>query len=234
MKSARYAIGLVAIIGVILLSGCTTLHQVGSEVQTQSSLKSLPVAGYRFERLPSQQAPEIVQNQSALEAMAEKALALVGLKRDEVKPGYSVLINARVQRDPRYAVWDDPFYGAGRFNMGYSGDFISVRGRGGYRGGYRSGIYFGGGGFYRPYEPPLLRREVSVVMRDLSTGQVVFETQAVNESLWTDSNAVLPLMFEAAVSGFPTPPSGRRVVNISLLPQAAPPAAPESVIPPKI
>jgi len=238
IKSTRYAIGLVAIFGVLLLSGCASLHQLGSEVQTQSSLKSLPVAGYRFERLPSQQAPELAQDQSALEAMAEKALALVGLKRDEVKPGYSVLVNAQVQRDPRYSVWDDPFYGAARFNMGYGSDFVNVRGRGGYRGGYwngyRSGIYFGGGGFYRSYGTPLLRREVSVVIRDLSTGQVVYETHAVNESLWTDSDAVLPLMFEAAVSGFPTPPSGRRVVNVELPPQAIPPAAPESASAPKI
>ena len=216
MKSARYAIGLVATIGILLLGGCATLHQVGSEVQTQSSLKSLPVAGYRFERLPSQQAPEFAQNQSVLEAMAERALTLVGLKRDEVKPGYSVLVSARVQRDLRSSAWDDPFYGTGRFNVGYGSGFTNVRGRSGFRG----GIYFGGGGYYPRYDP-LLHREVSVVMRDLSTGQVVYETQAFNDSLWTDSDAVLPLMFEAAVSGFPTPPSGRRVVNINVTPPVA-------------
>ncbi len=227
MKSARYAMVFTVSIGILLLSGCAAMNQLGSDVQTQSSLKSLPVAGYRFERLPSQQAPEFAQNQSALEAMAERALTLVGLKRNDVKPGYSVLVSARVQRDLRSSAWDDPFYGAGRFNVGYGSGFTNVRGRSGFRG----GIYFGGGGYYPRYDP-LLHREVSVVMRDLSTGQVVYETQAFNDSLWTDSDAVLPLMFEAAVSGFPTPPSGRRMVNINVtppvatLPAAAPAATP--------
>lgn len=222
MKSARYAIVLAASIGALLLSGCAAMNQLGSDVQTQSSLKSLPVAGYRFERLPSQQAPELAQNQSALEAMAQKALALVGLKRDDAKPGYSVLVGARVQRDQRVSMWDDPFYG-NRFNVG----FTNVRGRSGIRG----GVYFGGGGFYPRYDPTL-HREVSVVMRDLSTGQVVYESQAFNDSLWADSNAVFPLMFEAAVSGFPTPPSGRRMVNINVTPPvAALPAAPPAAAP---
>jgi hypothetical protein len=222
MKLARYAIVLAASIGLLLLSGCAAMNQLGSDVQTQSSLKSLPVAGYRFERLPSQQTPELVQNQSTLEAMAQKALALVGFKRDDAKPGYSVLVSARVQRDLRVSMWDDPFYG-NRFNMGFS----NVRGRAGMRG----GVYFGGGGFYPRYDPTL-HREVSVVMRDLSTGQVVYETQAFNDSLWADSNAVFPLMFEAAVSGFPTPPSGRRMVNINVTPPAPPlPAPPPAAAP---
>ena len=61
-------------------------------------------------------------------------------------------------------------------------------------------------------------REVSLMMRDLSTNQVVYETSASNESLCADDNNILPILFEAAVSGLPTPPIGLRRVNIKLPP----------------
>lgn len=204
MWCARIALFCIA----LLLGGCATVRQVDSQVQTLSTLKSLPVAGYRFERLPSQQSAEQTQNQAALEAMAERALTLVGLKRDDARPGYSLLIGASVQRDLR-AGWDDPWYGPGRLSFGFG---VS---RGG-RLGYGTSVYAGTG--FPRYSTPLVRREISLVMRDLGTGQVVYETHALHESPWLDSENILPLMFQAALSGFPVPPAERRVVNIALPP----------------
>lgn len=203
-----------------LLGGCASVRQVDVEVQSLSTLKSLPVAGYRFERLPSQQAAEQIQAQLALEAMAERALAQVGMRRDDAQAGYSVLVGARVQRensDP----WNDPWYGPGRFSASFG---FGRRGPPGFRAG---GVW--GPGFPR-YDSSYFRREVSLLMRDLPSGQVVFESHAMHESVSADSNAILPLMFEAAVSGFPNPPNERRVVRIIAPP---PPSSPPQTSPPK-
>jgi hypothetical protein len=194
----------------LILGGCATVRQVGSEVDTHSTLKSLPVAGYRFERLPSQQTPEQLNNQNALEAMAEKALALVGLKRNDAKPGYSVLIGATVLRNVN-TVLMEPWPNTAMFSMNVGFGRSSRRGSISY------------GPAFPRYSIPYLRREVSVVLRDLSTGQVVYETHAIHDSPWADSDVILPVMFEAALSGFPTPPSERRIVNITL--QAVPDAS---------
>lgn len=210
-------------LAVLLLGGCASVRQVDVEVGSLSTLKSVPVAAYRFERLPSQQTPEQMQGQLALEAMAEKALALVGMRRNEAQAGYSVLIGARVQRensDP----WNDPWYGPGRFSASFG---FGRRGPPGIRAGG-----FWGPGFPR-YDSSYFRREVSLLMRDLPSGQVVFESHAMHESVSVDSNAILPLMFEAAVSGFPNPPMERRVVRI-IAPQPTPPPPPSpQASPPK-
>lgn len=208
MLTSKFALFLIA----IALTGCATVRQVDNDVQTLSTLKSLPVAGYRFERLPSQQSPAQQTNQVALEAMAEQALAAVGMKRDDTRPGYSVLIGGGVQRDPRGA-WDGPWPGGSRISMGFG------VGRGA-RLGYSTGMYWGPG--YPRYSSPQYHNEVTLLMRDLGTGQVVYETRAVHDGPWTDVNNILPLMFQAALNGFPTPSSERRIVNMTLLPPGSP------------
>jgi hypothetical protein len=66
--------------------------------------------------------------------------------------------------------------------------------------------------------PPLpwYEREVSLVMRDLTTGQVVYETRAEHSGRWADNAAVLPVMFDAALRGFPAAPPGPRRVDIEI------------------
>lgn len=206
MKSKKLALVLIAIV----LTGCATVRQIDNDVRTQSTLKSVPVAGYRFERLPSQQTPAQAPAQAALEGMAEQALSLVGLKRDDARPGYSMLIGATLVTAAN-SLWNDPWYGPTGMSMTVG---FGSRGRG--RGGFGGGIYYGPG--FGRYGPPLLHREVSLLMRDLSTGQVVYETRAVHDGPWTDDNNILPLMFQAAVSGFPVPPTELRRVNILLHP----------------
>jgi hypothetical protein len=45
---------------------------------------------------------------------------------------------------------------------------------------------------------------------------VVYETRARNDGPYNVSAAILPVMFQAALQGFPNPPQGERRVNIDL------------------
>ena len=65
-------------------------------------------------------------------------------------------------------------------------------------------------------EPPLYRREVSIVMRDLRNNAVVYETRAVGDNPWHDSGPVMSAMFDAALRGFPVPPAGPRRVSLEI------------------
>ncbi|WHZ13029.1 MAG: putative lipoprotein transmembrane [Burkholderiaceae bacterium] len=171
----------------LLLAGCATTLLVDSNVQSFSTLPALPAgATYRFERLPSQQAAGAAQ--AELEAMAEPALAHVGLQRDDAHPRYGVEVGARVE--PMLSPW------AYAWGPGWG---------------------WGWRGFWGPPpEPPWYHRRVSVVIRDLHDHQVVYETRAVHDGPWPDSRRILPVMFAAALEGFPTPPSGARQVDIRI------------------
>lgn len=195
---------LLACLPALLLAGCAGVRLVESEVRSYSRLGPVaPGATYRFERLPSQQASPAAQDQ--LEAMAQKALAKVGLERDDATPRYSVQIAARWQRDPR-APWDDPWPGWG-FGPRY---------------GFGPGPYaFYGPGWglgWSAWDSPYYRREVSVVLRELPGGQVVYETRAFNDGRWSDNENVFPAMFDAALKGFPQPPEAPRRVQVEIRP----------------
>lgn len=73
-------------------------------------------------------------------------------------------------------------------------------------------------------EPSTFVREVHLVVRDLSSQKVVFESRAVNESQWVGDEATLAAMFDAALKGFPQPPQGVRRVRIEVPPANATPA----------
>ncbi|MBT2322174.1 DUF4136 domain-containing protein [Variovorax paradoxus] len=202
-------LALTALVLTVGLTGCATRWVVDSEVKSFSSIGTIPSgAGYRFERLPSQQASEAQQQQ--LEAMAGAALERVGLRRDDADPRYTAQIGARVTAE--LSPWADPwFYGAGPW------------------GPYRHGRYYGsawygrgwyGGGWYGPAFPPASNpwyaREVSIVLRELPSNRVVYETHARNDGPYTASARVLPVMFQAALQGFPNPPQGERRVDIEV------------------
>ena len=190
-------LGLPLIAALLLLSGCATSYMLDNNVQSFSHLPALPAQPtYRFDRLPSQQAPD----QAQLEAMADTALHTAGLRRDDANPRYSVQVSARLQ--PVLSPWADPWDGWGGF---------------GFR---RRGFGFGMGTRLGTMESPWYHREVSIIVRELSSNRVVYETKASNDGPWSSSASVFPAMFAAAMQGFPTPPAGPRVVNI----QVAPPA----------
>lgn len=183
------------ILGVVLvavLSGCASTYPLENTVQSFSQLPALAApASYRFERLPSQQDPL----QAQLEALADPALNAAGLKRDDAGPRYSVQIAARTNAtvSPFADPW--PPYGWG---------FWGGRHR-----------HFGAG-FGMRYEPPWYHREVDVVIRELATGRVVFESRAISEGPYSDGVKVFPAMFQAAMQGFPNPPAGPRTVNVQI------------------
>lgn len=181
----------------ILLAGCATSYVLDNTVQSFSSLAALPAAPtYRFERLPSQQAPDQVQ----LEIMADAALHKAGLRRDDANPRYSVQVSARIQ--PVLSPWASPW--DGWWGAGF--------------GGHHRGFGFGFGGRMSNWESPWYHREVSVILRELATNRVVYETHASNDGPWSGSATVFPAMFEAAMQGFPAPPAGPRQVNITVAP----------------
>lgn len=216
-------LGLFAVLAA--LSGCATSWVVDSDVKSHSTLQGFaPGAGYRFERLPSQTDSEPARTaQADLEAMATPALAAVGLRPDAAAPRYSVQVSARVTRVA--SPWDDPW------DHGPWGP--RWRGHGGWGPGWYGGGWYGPGYFGPPPQPWYLR-EVSVVMRQLPSNEVVYETRARHDGPYHRSRDVLPVMFRAALEGFPTPPTGDRRVDIQLggnapatpAPAAAPAPAP--------
>ncbi len=198
-----------ALASVVLLSGCATTWIVDNDVQTFSGLTTQPSpATYRFERLPSQQS--LPGEQAALEASAQPALAKAGWVRDDASPRYSVLIGTQVQGidygpNGRFGWGPPPFAGAYRWRgAGRGYGFGYGYGYGYY--GYRSDLWDG----------PYYQRQVSVIIRDLSTQQVVYETRAVHSARWPGDPALLAPMFDAALSSFPQPPAGVRKVNVEV------------------
>jgi hypothetical protein len=184
-----------AVVFAAVLAGCASTYTLDNTVQSFSQIQALPSpATYRFDRLPSQQDA----GQMQLEAMADGALNAVGLKRDDSHPHYAVQISART--DATLSPWADPW---DRFGMGFGGW------------GWRHRWGWGWGGGFNT-EPPWYHREVNVVVRDLATNKVVYESRAVSDGPYFDAAKVFPAMFAAALQGFPNPPAGPRVVNIQV------------------
>ncbi len=191
------------------LTGCSTTRLVDTDVQSFATPPALAIgASYRFERLPSQQSQAEAAQQVQLEALAEPVLARVGLKRDDAAASYSVQIGAAIRVDP-YAPWDRPLIGWGPgFGLGWG--LHSRYGR------FMGPHPFVGGYGFGLGEQPYYWRHVSLVMRDLSTAKVVYETHAAHDGRRTDEKAILSAMFEAAMQGFPNPPAGPRRINIEI------------------
>jgi hypothetical protein len=164
---------------------------------------SLQGATYRFERLPSQ-----ANNPEAglAEQQAQAAMTAVGLVRDDAHAQLSVMVGFSGNSylaDP----WGRPL------GPGWSPHGSIVIGSG-IGGGFGSHIGLGMGMRFPP--PTHYRREVSVVMRDLKSGQVVYETRASHAGPWSDSVPIFATLFQAALANFPNPPAGLRRVNIEL------------------
>lgn len=184
---------------VTLLTGCSGMRLVDSQVNSFAPASVPAGSRYRFERLPSQQANP---GQDRLEAMAEQALMQVGLTRDERAARYSVQVSA-IQR-AQQTMLDRPPLG---WNLGWNMGWMF--GNGGISVG--SGMLLPGLDARTSYW-----REVGLVIRDRTTQAVMFESRAVNEDIWSDSEAILPAMLNAVLQGFPNPPAGVRRVSIEI------------------
>ncbi len=171
---------------------------VDSQVNSFAPQTVPAAASYRFERLPSQQADADAQNR--LEAMAQTALAKVGLQRHDAQASLTALVSSS-QRVQTY-VTDHAGWGFG-WNMGWS--------LGGGSAAMGHGALFPGLDAQTSYW-----REVSLILRDRATQTVLFETHARHDGPWADGDAILPAMLDAALQGFPSPPAGVRHVNIEI------------------
>ncbi|CAA2102005.1 DUF4136 domain-containing protein [Variovorax paradoxus] len=192
------------------LTGCATSWVVDSDVKSFASPGAIaPGATYRFDRLPSQQADGA--RQESLEAMAGAALDKAGLRRDDARAQYTAQIGARVTAG--LSPWADPWLYNGPWGYRYGG--YGYYGRRWYGGGWY------GGPVFAPPANPWYEREVSVVLREAGSNKVVYETRARNDGPYSSSAAILPVMFQAALQGFPNPPPGERRVNIELAPATA-------------
>ena len=205
-------LGIAALTATALLTGCSTVREVNSTVQSFSSLQGIPVPPtYRLETLPSQQGQV---HFPAVEAQAQHALARVGMIRDDSRPSLVVQISAVARYARDYASWPyyDPYWGP-RWGWGMS------YGRG-------WGMGFGGSMMMMDGPPLEYYRAVSVVMRDIKTQQIVYETSAQRQDVWTSDPAIFGVLFDAALTGFPKPPSGTRTVRTILDTQQPAQAAP--------
>jgi hypothetical protein len=183
---------------VLFMTGCSGMRLVDSDVSAFPHWNGAPPGpgtAYRFERLPSQQAPGAQQD--AVEAQARTALAKVGLELNPAVARYSVQVVLNTQRVVRW-----PYDG-----WGGPGVFLA----GGNRGA-ALGLSFPLG--YS--EPDYFKRELSILMRDLRSQQVAFESRALHDGVWSDTAAVLPAMLDAALRGFPEPPPGTRRINVEI------------------
>ena len=175
------------------------MRVVDSDVTAFSAWTSAPpVPGtrYRFERLPSQQSANAQQDR--IEALATTSLSKVGIALSPADARYSVqvlLVTEILQRYP------EP-------GFGFGGAGVSI---GGGSRGASVGLSFPIG-FGESY----YKRTVSILMRELSTQKVVFETRAMHDGPSGDAFAVLPAMLDSALMGFPQPPAGTRRINVQI------------------
>jgi hypothetical protein len=193
------------------LAGCAGMRLIDSSVMSVVDTPADYVwagATYRFERLPSQKDQP---GAAIAERQAEQALSAAGLKRIDAPPG------AGTATEPRLSVLVG-FQGFQYLPTGVMGrtywgdvDFYGGVGRGTPWG---SGWGLGMGLNLPP--PPRYRREVSLIIRDLASGRLVYETRATYDGPWSDNEPVFAALFRAALADFPKPPEGIRRVDIEI------------------
>lgn len=189
--------------------GCASVMRVDSQVEShaQWGTTALPAstASYVFERTPSQAGAALADGQTALETLAAEVLARHGWQASTPLPSASLPAPWRVQvlastttlprapwDDPRDRVW--PRWGVSASNAGV-------------------GIQLGG---LFSFDMPYYVRKLTLLVRDGSTGRVVYETSAAHDGRWHDSPALWRAMLEAALTGFPAPQPGVQQVNIDI------------------
>ena len=192
------------------MAGCSSVRLIETDVTAFPKWNTAPPGpgtAYRFERLPSQQAPEAQQN--AIEALATTALAKVGMVLNPSLARYSVQVvlnRQSVDRQPYYGGGYGGYGGFGGYGLGSPGVFLGAGNMGGSM----------GLSFPMQLSAPYLKRDLTILMRELRTTQVVFESRALHDGVGRDDLIVLPAMLDSALRGFPEPPPGTRRINVEI------------------
>ena len=196
MKRCQTAIILVVS---LLLSACSTMRVVDTDVAAFSAWTAAPPGPgtrYQFDRLPSQQASNTQQER--IEALATTSLSKVGMVLSPLNAIYSVQVVLVTEITPSYPEPTGAFGGTG----------VSIGG-----GSFGTSI---GLSFPIGFSNPYFKRTLSVLIRELSSQKVVFETRALHGGSANDAFAVLPAMLDSALLGFPQPPAGTRRINVEV------------------
>ena len=194
MTTLRRSLYALLLLATVLLQGCGLPRMIDSDVQSfVGSDGAVTGVGYRFERLPSQQAHSAQQDR--LEAMAEQALSEIGLHRDDTAPRYSAQVSVEVRT---IASPEQLHSRAERAILRPDGMALFIP------------------PFGLVLEPPWYRHSVEVLLRDVGSARVAFESSASFDGPWADSMQLLPVVMRAALRGYPTPPQGPRKVVIEL------------------
>lgn len=204
---------LITLLASLWLTGCASTFRVDNAVQsfarwdaaqpagTTAAAAPAPPQRYRFERLPSQTDGGVTGGQERLEAWTRAALEAQGwqLAPDAAAAPWQVQVSASTVRNARDP-WDDPWS-----RWSFRGQFVAGNGH-----------FFWSPMFVMPMDMPWYQRQVSLVIRSTTSGQVVYETRASHDGRWHDSPALWQAMLQAALRDFPNPPAGPRQVNIDL------------------
>ena len=196
MKQVQVAIILIAS---LFLTACSSMRVVDSDVNAfpaWTAAPPVPGTRYRFERLPSQQSANAQQDR--IEALATTSLSKVGMVLSPLDARYSVQVLLVTEIAQRYP----------ESGFGFGGPGVSIGG-----GSFGTSI---GLSFPIGYANPDYRRTVSLLMRELSSQKVVFETRALHNGPDGNAFAVLPAMLDSALLGFPQPPPGTRRINVEI------------------
>ena len=203
MKRSISAIFSVAVMALFMV-GCSTTRVLENEVTAfynWNAAPPTPGTAYRFERLPSQQV--IGAQQDYVEERARTALAKVGMQMNPATARYSVQVRVSTQVIERL-----PYDGAGYDGFGFATPGVFL-------GGGSQGAAFGLS-FPMRFSEPYYRRELTLLMSDLGTHQVVFETRALSDGVQGETLSVLSAMLDAALRSFPQPPPGLYRVNVQI------------------
>ena len=196
------AIGLVALLAA---GGCAT--QVNSDVSTFGSWPAdRQPDTYVFERLPSQQDQP---DQQRMEDAARAALETAGFKPapDAQTADVAVLVGTRLIATD-FSAFDDPIW----WNGGLYHSRFGHPGFLGFGSSFGRGFGFGPDDTSRRYV-----REVSVLIRDRKSGQLVYETHASSDGVLPLTPALMTAMFQAALTPFPGTDAKARSVTTPLV-----------------
>ena len=215
-RQFKFISGFLALCCVLFLSGCSTIRVLESQVQTSTQWPTGSAAPkqalFRWERLPS----DVNSVQAGwAEVELEAVLTPLGWTRNDVEAQYSVWVGVRTAEFIIDA-WGRPVRGpwVNQFHFGI-GSGYRPRGISTNIGWSMGGPVYPG---IRPGFPPAVAyaQEVSIIIRDLKTSQVVYQTKASHDGPWADHATILRAIMGAALQGFPQPSVMNRRVDTTL------------------